>query len=323
MKRLHCEWLNRLIAIDKGSGTVRINKLTRTHSDSERFDFQIFKEDQHIINEKCLVCQSILDSCTGWRSPHLLVAHTPQQNLTTHDLLVCTSDGYFESCGLQFAIKGADLPSDDRYHLLDGPTVVWQQATHVHIVHGPNMEMKMAVDVQEMAPPHLTFKRIQDMWCILSGDTDGCPIVLLLVQLLLLTGTENSGSREFGGLEWMCLQVRLQDDMWLGLPGTKVTKIPNLVPSDYGCIATCITSHKCFRVEESTGGVQESLVFVVGTRYQQVVLIEDRTVKTVIPLLNTPHRVVAVKVILFLSWRTLPDECCVSCVCVCRVQRAM
>lgn len=304
MESLFCEWLNRLIAIDKGSGTIRIKRLTQTHSNSERFDFQIFNEGQHI-NEKCLLCQNILDSCTGWRSPHLLVAHTPQQNLTTHELMVCTSDGYFESCGLQFDIKGADLPSDGRYHLLDGPTVVWQQATHVHIVHGQNMEVKMVVDVQKMAPHHLTLKGIQNMWCILSDDTDGCPIVLLLVQLLLLTGAESSNSREFGGLEWMCLQVRLQDDMLLGLPGMKTTKIPNLVPSDYGCIATCITSHKSFRVDHSTGAMRESLLFVVGTRYQQVVLIEDGTVRSVISLLTLPQHIVAVKVIL--SDLTLPS----------------
>ena len=300
MESLHCEWLNRLIAIDKSSGTIRIQKLTLTHSNSERYDFQIFTESQHI-NEKCVLCQSILDSSTGWRSPHLLVALRPQQDLTTNKLLVCTSEpeGYFQSCGLQFDIKGTDLPSDGHYHLLDGPTVAWQQGTHVHIVHGPNMEMKVVVDVQDMAPLRITFKRIQNMWCILSCDTDGCPIVLLLIQLLLTAAAEeNTGSREFGGLEWMCLQVRLQDDMLLGLPGTKTTKIPNLVPSDYGITATCITSHKSFRVDDSTGDIQESLVFLVGTKYQQVVLIEDGTVRAVIPLLNVPRHIVAVKVIL-------------------------
>lgn len=223
----------------------------------------------------------------------MLVTHISQhQNLTTHELLVCGPNGSFEPCGLQFAVKRCDLPSSDGcYHLLDGQTVVWEQGRYVHIVHGENLDQD-AVDLLTVEP-HLKMERIANMWCVPSKDDDGYPSILLLVQIQL---KETDLHMEFGGLDFICLQVRLQEARLKISPNVRVVRVANVIPSDYGCIATCVASHKRFPIEESSGAMLEGVVFLVGTKYQQVVLCEEGTLTHVIPLQDIPRHVIAVEV---------------------------
>lgn len=295
----HCEWLNRLITVNKSSRIITIQRLTQTHVVNRKYGFELYRETQPLPSEfdRCLTCETILDSHTGWRAPHLLVTCTAQHgNLVTYELLACDASGSFEPCGLQFAVKTSDLPSSDEcYHLLDGPTVLWNQGSRVHIVRCENSEQH-SVDLLTIAP-HSNMEKIERIWCISSVDEDRYPSILLLVQL---QPKEADYNRDFGALDFICLRVRLHGDksLW-NSKGIKVVRVPDVIPLDYGCIATCVASHRCSPViEESSGGLVRGVVFVVGTKYQQVVLCEEGNVTHVIPLQDIPRHVVAIKVFL-------------------------
>lgn len=307
----HCEWLNRLITVNKSSRIITVQRLTQTHVDG-KYGVELYRETQ-LLPSKCLTCENILDSHTGWRAPHLLVVtHTPQhRNFITYELLACDPSGSSEPCGLQFAVKTSDLPiSDECYHLLDGPTVVWSQGRRVHIVHGENLEQD-SVDLPTIAP-HLNLEKIEKIWCIPSLDEDMYPSILLLVQL---QPKEADYNRDFGALDFICLLVRLHGDKssW-NSKGIKVVRVPDVVPLDYGCIATCVASHRCSSIEESSGALMRGVVFVVGTKYKQVVLCEGGSVTHVIPLQDIPRHVIAIKVFLqaLLGNKTISTWYCMS-----------
>lgn len=298
-----CEWLSRVVAVDRISGTISIRKLSHAHLDTRRYHLQPFFNSQlpHTKYKKYLTCKNVLDCCTGWASPHLLVTHTPHEDCTTHELLVCgPSSGEFEACGLQFDVKEDDLPTEDLYHLLDGPTVVWKRETRVHIVHGANLE-QVSVDVQKSAT-NLKVEKVREMWCVRSEGGDGgdhsSSSILLLLQLQV-EETNSYNYREFGAREWVCLQVQLRENSLLG--GYAETEVPvvrvqGVIPPDYGCIATCVAVHRWFHVDERGGALVERVVYLVGTEYRQVVLVEGGMVRQVIPLQDLPLSVVPVKV---------------------------
>lgn len=285
----HCEWLNRVITVDKEGRKITIQNVSETHVPGGIFGLELHGKIQVLssVFDRCLTCGVVLDCYTGLRSPHLLVvAHTPQhRDLVVHKLLACGPNGSFEQCGLQFAVKGPDLPScDDCYHLLDGPSVVWNQGRSVHLVHGENLEQD-SVDLLTITH-NLNLERIENMWCVPGNDRNGHPTPLLLVQLRL------KEKRDFGYFDFLCLQVQLQDDKLRGSLGTKIKRVPDAIPLEYGCIAMCVTCH----TEESSGAMLEGVVFLVGTKYQQVVLCENGRVTHVIPLQDIPRHVVAIKV---------------------------
>ena len=287
---LHCEWLNRVITVNKDSKKITIQSLSETGA---RYGLEAHREIQVLSSEfdRCLTCGFILDCYTGLRAPHLLVVtHAPQyRDLVTHEILSCSPDGSFERHGLQFAVKRPDLPSSDEcYHLLDGPAVVWSQGRCVHMVHGETLKQD-SVDLLTITH-NLNMEGIENMWCFPGNDEKGHSTLLLLVQLKL------KEKRDFGYLDFLCLRVQLQEDKLRSSLGTKFTRVPDAISLDYGCIATCVTHHKYYPIEESSGAMLKGVVFLVGTKYRQVVLCENRRVTHVIPLQDIPRHVVAIKV---------------------------
>ena len=298
---MQSEWHGKLITVHKTSLRIsirRFKKQTQTHN--SKYDLQDLSSSQTIPSKfsKILSCRSVLDAFSGCRAPHLLVSEDPGQDFTLHEVLVCNQNGTFEECGLQFRVKKEDLldcggNNEDHHHLLHGPTVVWKQDTKVHIVHGEGMKQS-TVDIESVSP-RLSLNRIRNMWCMMSSSSEGTPSVLLLLQLLL-KGADHS--REFGAREWMCLRVQLPEGDFDFFPNRAATarRTRDVIPSDYGCIAKCISTHKEFSVDGVSGAVVERTIFAVGTEYRQVVLISDGVVKNVIPLEDAPQRVLAVKV---------------------------
>ncbi len=298
-----CEWLGKLITVYNSSGLISIRKLkhqAQTHS--RKYDLQEISSSQKVPSKftRILTCRNIVDSFSGWRAPHLLVAGAAAaltQDLVLHELLMLDHHGRFEECGLQFGVKESDLPAaregDSGYHLLHGPTVVWSQDTKIHIVHGEDMK-QMTVEINKIAP-ELKLNKIRNMWCMTRSGNEGLPCVLLLLQLLL-RGVDYS--REFGAREWLCLQVQLPGEYpFLEPSSAAVTRVDDVIPPDYGCIANCISTHREHHADGGNGGVLEKMVFLVGTEYQQVVLIDGGIPRHAIPLQDAPQRLLAVKVV--------------------------
>ena len=289
-----CEWLNRVVTVNKTSRVITIQRLAQTHVTNRSYDLQLFSEAQTLSPafKAALTCRTVLDCSTGWRCPHLLVAHAPLQGLITHELLVCNSKGFFEACELKFAVKKREVPLDGGYHLLDGPTMVWQQGLCVHIVCGEKLEHEV-VDILTLVPSNHEVEKIRNLWCVPDRDQDGRPSILLMLQLQL---KEADYPREFGDLDWMCVRAQLHKDAVWESSGVKAVRVASVIPSDYGCIATCVIALRHLAFGGSSGVTVEGVVYAVGTQYQQVVLFEGGRVRHVIPLQDIPQHVVAVKV---------------------------
>lgn len=302
MDMLHCEWLEKLVIIDNISRTISIKALTQDQLTPKRYNVKPHCERQLLSSQfiKCLACKSIVDSSSGWKTPHLLVTHAPQQNRVLHEILACDSNGLFEPCELKFEVERGTLSEERSYDLLDGPTVVWTEGTYVHMVRGARMEQEVSIDLRTTAP-EVKVERIGRLWCVTSIDENDRSCVLLLMQLLLKETDHHL--TEFGtARKWMCLEVQLQEANLslnfdpLVVSGTKACRVPDVIPSDYGCVATCVAPHKSVHFDVTTGALLERVQFLVGTEYQQVVMIEGGAVSHVIPLQYTPRQVTAVKV---------------------------
>ena len=134
MDSLFIVWQHKLIVVEKANGLVTTRKFAPTQGRKKFDDNQ--ESQAHFSQGTCRVLASSLiqDFSSGLKIPHLLITPTNQPASThiTHEILVCsdTSTTTFESCGLQFEIPKDSFPVTEggtTYHLLDGPTVVWNK----------------------------------------------------------------------------------------------------------------------------------------------------------------------------------------------------
>lgn len=292
---MFCEWKDKVIGVGRGSGLVKIQSL-RAQEDKYEPDICRSYSLPPSKFSSCLKCVSLLDYSQGWSSPHLLVTRTAQRPAsTTHELLVCDSEGSFQECGLQFEVEEDDLPvpseeecwQEDAYHLMDGPVVLWKRGGVVHVAHGPHMQQQACVFLRK---PSLPVESIRRMWCVPGESSEGCdpPSVLLLLQLLLKSGS-HSGS-ELGERDWMCLEVRVVGGV------LKASKTAPVIPADYGYIASCVTPYRWHRLDERSGSLVEGAGYLVGTEYRHVVVVEEGRVRQVISLEDIPRHLVYSKV---------------------------
>ena len=293
MDSLFIVWQHKLIVVEKANGLVTTRKFAPTQGRKKFDDNQ--ESQAHFSQGTCRVLASSLiqDFSSGLKIPHLLITPTNQPASThiTHEILVCsdTSTTTFESCGLQFEIPKDSFPVTEggtTYHLLDGPTVVWNKKTHVHIVHGKGL-CHTSVDLHTLAP-NLRMKEIRKLWCGMcyKGETLSFSI-LICVQLLMLGSVP---TREFGDREWLCIKIPLDEEIAVAV------RIPDLIPCSYGYIITCMISHKCYCVDQFSGDLVEKVLYLVGTELHQVVIIEGGVRKYVLLLDFVPHQVAAITV---------------------------
>ena len=278
---------------------VTTKELARTQESSLNY----LKSITQPLPTKCskyLCCKCIVDAQRGCRVPHLLVTHAPysaqQQDSILHELLVYeSSDGSFKECGLKFESPKSAIPDDmdNVYHLMDGPVVIWTEGTNIHIVCGPKYSQTF-IDLQTIATD-LELNKVERMWCYCAEEDIPPQSFFLLIKLLL---KKTKYMQEFGAKEWMCLKVEVQGNLPLDLIpfGAEAVQIPDLIPSHYGCIATCIASHRHFCIDGTSGAMLEKTVFIVGTELQQVVIIEEGALRHAIPIHFTPRHVVAMQV---------------------------
>ena len=297
---LVCVWVDRVVIVDGSNGMVSIKRLNQTE---EVYKMQLCCDQQPLPIEfnKCITCKTVLDSSSGWRVPHLLVsrysAHSvQQQNGVVHELLVCDSRGSFEPCGMEFKTE-SPIPNSN-YCLVDGPTVMWTKGRCVHIAYGPYLE-QVSVDLKVVAP-RIKIKEIKGMWCVKEGGSSS--LLLLMLQLVI------EGTTTMEECEWMSLQVNLPGEElsldFIPFSGTsevlatgpKIVRVPDAIPHDYSSIATCITCQKYIHLNTLSGAMLEKRVYLVGTEYQQVVLIEGGITRHVISLGFIPHLITAIKV---------------------------
>lgn len=291
---LFCEWREKLIVVNRGSGKVTLKTLIRAgsgYSLETRHDDSQFKKFEKFLATRC-----ILDAFTGYRTSFLLAARSLRSALQLEMLVMGDTSGTFEECGLQFEISCSKFPEDDSsYQLLDGPTVCWSKGPHVYVAHGSNLE-QTSINVQRVAA-HLKVDKIRRLWCFSHSDSKGtCSSLLLFAQLSL---REPRHPGEFGRCEWVTVEVDLRACLSFVAVETepKATLVqPDPIPCDYGYIATCITSHRTLHLDRTSGALLEKMSFLVGTEYEQVIHVQDGTLLHVVSLQCVPHQITVIQV---------------------------
>lgn len=249
-----------------------------------------------VVANKVAYCRT-----SGKQAPFLLVKrHAFQRDeAETHELL-----RYDAGCltkHSQFEIAKSQLPEKESYCILDGPSVIWSEGANIHLsftsAEETNFMTRHSVNVQMFCNGGFTSSRmeIDKFWAIdwnENEDGTASTAILLLIRLeshstgqtFMLTDSETH--------DWLLLLVTLQGDADL-----QIEPLPDvlLIPSDYGCIATCIAPHRVYSVG-SCGEVVSKCQFIVGTSYKQIVIFDNGRLVRCVSLQYVPETIIPMEV---------------------------
>ena len=225
-------------------------------------------------------CEAVLDLSQGVRVPCLVTAAgVGATGKAVAEVLVCCGLGGHDSSSL---VSCGELSLGDDYSrgslkVLDGPTVLWSERGTVFLawrVSGSTggAMAQHSVDVGAIAGGRGDENYIiNHFWCF--ADPGGG--FVLFVRLQLAGPRAGSGGAKphslAGDSQWLCLFLSQKGEDELVMKGLPPQ---HYIPSDYGNIAVCIALHHCPSVDRN-GSTALSTEALVGTRYQQVVVLRD------------------------------------------------
>ena len=193
--------------------------------------------------------ETVLDESRGVSAP-FLVSHRPGD---PSELLEVFSLGPQNSETLvSHGVLRAQLTSTCGLEVLDGPTIIWGQGNTVFIARQNTRDFS-SFHQQEIHVNELISGTggesgwdIERLWCFTAPDDS------LLVFLRCCSSTTQEDEPTVVA-QWLSLSLssggRGGEDM-----GVQLLPSHCLLPSDYGCIATCITVHTVWGVGREEGG---------------------------------------------------------------------
>ena len=253
---------------------------------------------------------------SGKQAPFLLVKHHACQLVSdgaeTHELL-----RYDTGCltkHSQFEIAKSQLPEKESYCILDGPSVIWSERATIHLsftsAEETNFMTRHSVNVQMFCNGGFTSSgmEIDKFWALDWNENEDGTVstaILLLIRLESHSTGQTFMQTNFETHDWLLLLVTLQGDADL-----QIERLPDvsLIPSDYGCIATCIAPHRVYSVG-SCGEVVSKCQFIVGTSYQQVVIFDNGRLVHCVSLQYVPEIIIPMEVMSPVTMN-LPDPWC-------------
>lgn len=224
-------------------------------------------------------CEAVLDLSQGLRVPCLVTAAgVAATGTAVAEVLVCCGFGRHDSSSLVSCGElslGNDIPKGS-LKVLDGPMVVWSERGTIFLawpVFGSTggAMAQHPVDVGAVARGQGDKNYIVNhFWCF-TNPGEG---ILLFVRLQVAGPHAGSSGAEphslAGDSRWLCLLLSLKDDELI----TKELPPQIYISSDYGNIAVCIALHHRSTVDRN-GSMALSTEAVVGTLFQQVVVLRD------------------------------------------------
>ena len=236
-----------------------------------------------------IACQTALDSSLGITVPFLATCRPDNgSEVAIYSLRDLSTDKSHLTCRgtLHVPDYSASLI------ILNGPTVVWSQQNTVFIARQNMKSMSLTsrscFTQQEILLNQFTncVSSIEQMWSFDSSDDT----VLLFIRQSA-TSTEERGAEP----HWNCLSLWRDGDHGAGELSARLLPSQYYVPSDYGCIATCMTVHRRWCVGRE-GDVTSDLEVLVGTQYMQVVLLRGGIPLHCIATDTTPSELTLLKV---------------------------
>lgn len=253
--------------------------LHRLHGKGSSWQFLSSPGPPLPLQGEVVACEVVLDQSRGVRVPCLVTAAgAGAAGEAEVEVLVCSGGRHDSSslisCG---EVSLGNAFSEGSVKVLDGPTVVWREGGIIFLawpVFGSSGEAMKQHSVAVGAVAAGGSGRdyiINQFWCFTTPGGS----ILLFVGLQPAgppAGSSGAGPHSLAGdSRWLCLLLSQKEDNELIL---KELPPQHHIPSDYGNIAVCIALHHCSCVGRN-GSVALSTEALVGTRYQQVVVLRD------------------------------------------------
>ncbi len=323
-----------------GSG-CRLHKLQRSE---HQWQLQITKAvAMHPGFGELSACGVALDRSQGVRLPFVAVYVQKGNPNFTHKLLVYHHTSEQLQVYGNFRTASAERKEESRRDhggagghgpsmlVLDGPTIVWAEEAFLHLSefndcrsHGSLSMMEKCVKLRLDGSHQLGDLnregrlKVDKLWGFnwwAEGELkkfNNSTTILLFLSVRQQASDQPARKRSSGeGLsQWLTVLLTTSPESDLHVSYLQ----PNtFVPSDYGCIATCITVHGDRMVVNTVGDVVPQRLFLVGTSYRQVVVFEDGSLLHCVSTQSTPIKVVSLQVleasslvhIALLIWLTL------------------
>ena len=234
-------------------------------------------------------CDVVVDERSGTRSLFLMFTQPQKsptsasgQETTIYRLLTYSSPRrkllhYGEEVPAAVSAKDAT-----RVWILDGPTVVWTEGCQLQVMY-PDSDhshktLRQTYNLENLISDHFRLVKVVDLWPFLWTDESvnsfdvNCSSLLIVFLKLKVAAEAITSSDGPSVVEWVCLQVRLGSVQGLTV---KLLQESLFIPRDYGCISTCVALHKGYCAGLSSGDIGSKHQFLVGTEYQQVVLLHE------------------------------------------------
>ena len=210
-----------------------------------------------------IACRTVLDMSQGVRVP--CIATRGYEDSTEVEILAFSGLQDYSELTSHGVVRVS--ATDNELHLLSGPAVVWGEEDAVYLglrgeEHSRPTSFTHHGIMLKKFTSSTTSLMVDKLW---SFD---CPdgTVMLFVRLILSPTSQDTK----GGLDWLCLSLVVNGNG--GEVDVKALPSDHYIPSDYGYIATCIAVYCGWGVGRE-GGVASTRGLLVGTRYQQVVLL--------------------------------------------------
>ena len=261
-----------------------------------------FSPKKALVLESGVVAASQVVHCRshGMPAPFLLVEHHPISGTKMFQLVryVAADGGCFMKHG-HFEFAKPQLPNNIDFRILNGPSVVWSEGTNIHLActgaQGLNHMTLHSLNVQETIKQKM---KIDKFWAF-DWDQNECEddtTILLFIRVQSCTAEEENGDTGLDKMshDWLQLLITVQDT------DLQMEHLPDssLIPSDYGCIATCI-AQRWFCYVTSCGEIVSKCQFIVGTSYQQVVVFNEGAPLHCVSLQYVPEKVLSMEVMCF------------------------
>ena len=299
---MYVQWLGKIALVES---TFTLHDLQRRASQWELSPSRVCQLPHNV--DTASACGLALDCSRGIQSPFVLVTPTlsASQLLSgetiPHVFLTYNADQSRLFDHSQFDVPRLQLPDDDNYSILDGPTVLWKEGSTVHLTcssnSGAEFVIQHSIDTQMFvcgaADGETT---VHSFWAFNwnRSTSTGGNTILLFIRVHCMQPVRKRGTTVTAlpsQYTWLCLLVAVENFE------LKINPLQpdSFIPSDYGCIATCITPHKSHCLSEA-GEIGLKCQFVVGTSYQQVVIFESGFLLHCVSLESVPKRVCTVEV---------------------------
>ena len=314
MQKLTCEWRGKLISVDRENKSLDLYALRRGEA-SGSAGWVLNTEPLGSVKlvecggDDIQACGVALDAKRGLKSIFLVSFRGPSLKSATALYSILTYSPstrkvarYGESLVNSQPFTGSTPPDVGSLTILDGPVVVWSEGKQLLTMYAVNHTHKklqrQTYNIEKLVSSGYHLLKVTSVcpfsWAEERDPIHGewSPILIVFVKLSVAKDDDTFSDGDSIITEWVCLKVKHRRESL----SVKLLKEAEFIPRDYGRISTCVTLHKSYGVDLSSGDITSKYQFLVGTEYCQVVLLHCGVVLRCVALKYVPIQIALLNV---------------------------